>query len=220
MLDYHTHTDNSFCTLPAPFVMSRGRSKCPYHVKSSYLHQVNHNFIPYEKGREFIHSRISNQVLSSKRVYSNRLGISYNVDYKMNNNPNHVTQKGFHAYTKTFSQFSFYNEQSTKQFARYNCFMILYGGNKRNHPVSPSVRKTSKAIKHLYILTSSEDSGKKKNRNLILSNPFFTEVVLARSPLRGNKHNKCEYCRKLFWSSDYREHVSLCKDNPYRDLHY
>ena len=107
MLDYHTHSDNSFCTLPAPFVMSRGRSKCPYHVKSSYLHPVNHNFIPYEKGQEFIHSRISNQVLSPKRVYSNRLGISYTVDYKANNNPNRVTQKAFMLIRKPFLNFPF-----------------------------------------------------------------------------------------------------------------
>ena len=107
MLDYHTHSDNSFCTLPALFVMSRGRSKCPYHVKFSYLHPVNHNFIPYEKGREFIHLRISNQAFSPKRVYSNRLGTSYTVDYKANNNPNRTTQKGFHAYTKPFLNFLF-----------------------------------------------------------------------------------------------------------------
>ena len=98
--------------------------------------------------------------------------------------------------------------------------MILHGGNKRNRPVSLSVRKTSKAIKHSYILTLSDDSGKRKNRNLIISNPFHTMEVLARPPLRGNNRNKCEFCRKLFCSSDYKEHVSLCKDNPYRDLHY
>ena len=98
--------------------------------------------------------------------------------------------------------------------------MVLHGENKRNHPISFSVKKISKVIKHSYILTSSEDSGKmKKNWNLIISNPFFSMEVLARSPLRGNKRNKCEYCRKLFWSPDYIEHISLCRDNLYRDLH-
>ena len=97
--------------------------------------------------------------------------------------------------------------------------MVLHGENKRNRPVSLSVRKISKAIKHSYILTLIKDSGKKKNWNLIISNPFYTIEVLAHPPLKGNKHNKCEYCRKLFWSPDYIEHISLCRDNLYRDLH-
>ncbi len=118
VLDSHTHSQNSCCTIPMPFVMSQGCIKCPYHVKFSYLHPVNYNFMPYERGHEHIHLRIFNQISSPKRVFSNRQRTSYTMEYIINSNYKSFGQKGFYGYKKTFSQFSYYLNRSRHQLDR------------------------------------------------------------------------------------------------------
>ena len=108
VLDLHTNPQNFCCTIPAPFVMSQGRSKCPYHMTSSYFHKDNSLITSYTKGHEHIHTRIFNQLNHPKEVFSNRLGISYLVTYVANGNPKQagkLVKKGIMLIKRLFLSF-------------------------------------------------------------------------------------------------------------------
>jgi len=236
VLNLHSQVHNFCCTIPAPFVMSQGRKKCPYHVKPSYIHQVNHRFIPFEKGQDHVRRKISNQVNNPKRVFSNRLGISYTVNYTTNCSPVNLGQKKFFEYNKQYSAFSHYTTKTSQQQKRWNRFLCKHGTQKRKRIITLHPKQVSNRIVQLYtrILPVDPNKGKGRTRNLHnhyhfedfvlhpskrakMSYDLIAKRKLESATVPPNKRRKCEFCRKLFSTINYKDHVYTCKDNPYID---
>ena len=236
VLNLHSQAPNFCCTIPAPFVMSQGRKKCPYHVKPSYIHHVNHNFIPFEKGQDHVRRKISNQANNQKRVFSNRLGISYTVNYTANCSPVCPGQKKFFEYNKQYSAFSHYTTKSPQQQKRWIRFLCKHGAQKRKRIITLHPTKISNRISQLYTRISPASPNKGKGRIRDSHNHYHFEDFVLHPSKRAkmsydliakrkidsmttppNKRHKCEFCRKLFSTVNYKDHVYACKDNPYTD---
>ncbi len=237
VLNFHSQAPNFSCSIPAPFVMSRDRKKCPYHVKSSYIHHVNHNFTPFEKGQDHVRRKISNQVDNEKRVFSNRLGIYYNVKYIANVAPLCPGQKKFYEFKKQYSAFSHYTTKSPQQQKCWIRFLCQHGNQKKKRIITLHPNQVSNRISQLYTVLPSGSPNKGKSRSRDSHNHYHHDDFLLHANKKAkvsydpsakrkfefitappsNKRRKCEFCRKLILIVNFKDHVYTCKDNPYID---
>ncbi|PKK58717.1 hypothetical protein RhiirC2_857648 [Rhizophagus irregularis] len=187
---YNFDTEHTqICRVPSPYIMSHNRRASVSHQKHLEIYQnikkltllSNNNAI---NNKKFHATRTYYrwQICAKKHIYSNRLGISYDVSYLANGHKYLYTFKNRRMYRKRLDNFLSHHSHSSKRSKKQKshfqraCRSVFYnrGNKKKSHKhVDTLEEKLHRARQHRFLFLPSQYINKpiqhlKSHKRLVL----------------------------------------------------